>query len=64
VADVVVVRVHVVADEGARAPQVPVAPAPDGRVFAPLSPNGRSAARMLYLDLGFAERLGAPARQQ
>jgi serine/threonine-protein kinase len=35
------------------------APAPDGRIFTPRSPEGRGSARTVYLDLGFAARLAA-----
>jgi len=35
------------------------APAPDGRIFTPRSPEGRGSARTVYLDLGFAARLPA-----
>jgi serine/threonine-protein kinase len=35
------------------------APAPDGRIFTPRSPEGRGSARTVYLDLGFAGRLPA-----
>jgi serine/threonine-protein kinase len=33
------------------------APAPDGRIFTPRSPEGRGSARTVYLDLGFARRI-------
>jgi Tol biopolymer transport system component len=35
------------------------APAPDGRIFTPRSPEGRGSARTVNLDLGFAARLAA-----